>query len=120
MPHAAIDRRHFERIRSSYYLRVYDNETGKLRGSVCDVSKGGMRIVSTDPFQKGKNYTFRIMLPDESILGADVTIAVKNRWAKKNDEEEVYEGGFEFSKKIETGIHSIRALVRDLKAKSDK
>ncbi|MBD3422047.1 MAG: hypothetical protein GF398_18195 [Chitinivibrionales bacterium] len=111
------ERRRLERIKTLYYLRVYDSDSGHYVGSVSDISAKGMRLLSENGFDSDDNHKFLIKLPQGSIFGESITIGVQKRWAKCNEAEATHETGFEFDKKIDDGILAVRSLITDLKNK---
>lgn len=108
------ERRKFERIRASYYLRTYDNKTGDYIGQVSDISQQGMRILCDKPFIPGTAFQIKTLLPEDSMLGESIIVLAVNRWCTKNKENNVYECGFEFKEDAGVGFLSIKTLISDL------
>jgi hypothetical protein len=112
------ERRSLERLKPYYYLRVYDGETDACIGSVADITLKGMRLLSEHPFEAKTRYHFTMRLPQESFFDDVVRIGAYCRWSKISRDEKSYEAGFEFSRGVGEGIHTIRALVSDLQARN--
>jgi c-di-GMP-binding flagellar brake protein YcgR len=110
----SLERRNLERIKLFYYLRVYDRDTEELVGSVYDLSIKGMKLVSERLFAVHSLYYLKILLPEGSILGESITIDAQCRWRSDSNEKNTFEAGFEFVKKVDSGIYVIKKLIEDL------
>jgi len=110
----SLDRRNLDRLKLVYYLRVYERSTQKSIGSVVDISPQGMKLLCDKAFALETPYSFSILLPEGSILGESIAIEAQCRWCKQKDDQGSYEAGFEFTKKIESGVYVIKALIEDL------
>ena len=108
------ERRTVKRMKPYYYLRVYEKDSGDYAGSVIDISRNGMRLVSEDSREPGSTHRFEILLPGDSILGDSVELLARARWSTPHPEEPSYECGFEFAEPASDGILTIAALIKDL------
>jgi hypothetical protein len=111
------ERRCLERLKPYYYLRVYDEKTDDYVGSVVDITIRGMRLLAEYPFEAKSRYHFAMRLPPEGFFGDTVRIGAYCRWSRRSRDESAFEGGFEFSGNVDEGIHTLRALVRDLQGR---
>ena len=110
----SLDRRNLDRLKLVYYLRLYDRATQKPIGSVLDISTQGMKILSDTTFALETPYAFSILLPEGSIFGESIIIDAQCRWCKQKVTGEGCEAGFEFTKKVDSGIYVVKALIEDL------
>jgi sporulation protein YlmC with PRC-barrel domain len=110
----SLERRTLERIKLFYYLRVYDRDSGEFVGSVYDLSIQGMKLVSERLFSVHSLYYLKILLPEGSILGEAISIDAQCRWRCDSNEKNTFEAGFEFVKKVDSGIYVIKKLIEDL------
>lgn len=112
------ERRTLTRFRPYYYLRVFDSEVGDdCVGSVYDISRSGMRLVADRTFDPQTRYEFAIPLPEGSFFGTHVSMTAECRWCRPGVESHSYEAGFQFRGQPSEGLHSIKALLKDLEAK---
>jgi hypothetical protein len=108
------EKRSLKRLEPYYYLRVFDGTNREYVGSVVDISKKGMRLVSERPFSTKSVYNFRMPLPEDSIFGNSMSIEATACWSKKLVGSDGYETGFEFEKPVNDGVIAIGALIKDL------
>lgn len=54
------ERRKITRKNFSYYMRVIDENTGKVVGHISDISSGGFKLDSKDPVPLHKDFRLRI------------------------------------------------------------
>jgi sporulation protein YlmC with PRC-barrel domain len=116
----SLERRNLDRIKLFYYLRVYDRDTGEFVGSVFDLSVQGMKLVSERLFTVQSLYYLKILLPEGSILGESIDIDAQCRWRSDGDQINTFEAGFEFVKKVDSGIYIIKNLIEELLGRKPK
>jgi len=109
------DKRNLKRVEPYYYLRVYDGETKEYVGSVIDISKKGMKLLSERPFLIHTSYRLRLPLPDDSIFGDSLEVEARACWSVPLKESAGYETGFEFEQPVNDGVFAIESIIRDLK-----
>ena len=110
----SLERRNLDRIKLFYYLRVYDRDTREFAGSVFDLSIQGMKLVSERLFTVQSLYYLKILLPEGSILGESIDIDAQCRWRSDGDQINTFEAGFEFVKRVDSGIYIIKNLIEEL------
>ncbi len=112
------EKRHIERIRCYYYLKVYDKETKSDVGSIVDISMKGMRLVGETHFPSDTTCRFLVKLPKGYILGDSFDIDATVRWCNKSEEQSTtyYEAGFEFVNAERKGVIFLRSLLNDFKS----
>jgi hypothetical protein len=111
---AGAEKRSLKRLEPYYYLRVFDGTNREYVGSVVDISKKGMRLISERPFTVKAVYNFRMPLPEDSIFGNTMSIEARACWSKSLEGSNGYETGFEFEKPVNDGVIAIGALIKDL------
>ncbi len=109
------EKRSLKRVEPYYYLRVYDGDTKEYVGSVIDISKKGMKLLSERPFVVESVYHLRLPLPEDSIFGDSMKVEAKTCWCTPLKGSTGYETGFEFEKPVNDGVFAIEAIIRDLK-----
>ena len=109
------EKRSLKRVEPYYYLRVFDADTKTYVGSVIDINKKGMKLLSERPFEVGSVYRLRFPLPEDSIFGDAMGVEGKCCWCTPLKKSAGYETGFEFEKPVSDGIFAIESILRDLK-----
>ena len=72
------DRRKHKRRHTIFYLKVYDETTGKVAGRLVDITIEGMMLVSEKQVDMSNIFDFRLALP-EKINGVDeLTLKAKS------------------------------------------
>ena len=109
------DKRSLKRVEPYYYLRVFDGDTKEYVGSVIDISKKGMKLISERPFSANSVYRLRLPLPEDSIFGDSMKVEARACWSTPLKQSTGYETGFEFEQPVNDGVFAVEAILRDLK-----
>ncbi|MBD3392944.1 MAG: hypothetical protein GF418_12635 [Chitinivibrionales bacterium] len=109
------EKRSLKRVEPYYYLRVYDGDTKSYVGSVVDISKKGMKLLSERPFEIDSTYRLRLPLPEDSIFGDTLKVEAKACWCTPLKGTTGYESGFEFEQPVNDGVFAIESIIRDLR-----
>jgi hypothetical protein len=109
------EKRSLKRVEPYYYLKVYDGDTKKYVGSVIDISKKGMKLLSERPFALNTVYRLRLPLPEDSIFGDTMRVEARACWSTPLKSSTGYETGFEFEQPVTDGVFAIESILRDLK-----
>jgi PilZ domain len=104
-------KRKVKRIHLVYYLLVFDKKTDQLMGHVVDITTGGMKLMSKEPFKPGSVYQFRMALPDEIGSSKEIVFEAKSVWSKTNLFSDFYGTGFTFEKIADEDVAVIRELI---------
>ena len=108
------ERRRFKRIRTAYYLRVYDSVTGVEMGSVVDISEQGLQLIGNSCYPVREHFNLRIILPAGGLLGECIDIPAVGRWTKPSRDGADCATGFEFTEPAGAAIFTIKSLINDL------
>ena len=81
------------------YSSVYEQGTGKILGNLCDLSLGGLMLISQESLEADKEVSLYIDLP-EIISYKDRTLKFKARvaWLQPDVEPGINNIGFQFFK----------------------
>jgi c-di-GMP-binding flagellar brake protein YcgR len=93
------EKRKFARRRPNYYLKVLDESTQELKGSLVDISQAGMMLAGRQPIKVDAVHTFRMALPDSLQGERQVVIKARSVWCNQDidsDFFDYYSAGFEF------------------------
>lgn len=93
------ERRSSRRKRPTYYLRVFDENTDSLAGSLIDISTDGLMLASRKKFRPDENIKIRLALPDAIVGERTLTIKAKNVWCRKELDSGIHDyfsAGFAF------------------------
>jgi hypothetical protein len=104
-------KRTVKRIHLVYYLLVFDGKTGQLAGHVVDITTGGMKLMSKEPFKPETVHHFRMALPDDVGTSKEISFDAKSVWSKDNLFSDFYGTGFTFVKIDDKDIAIIRDLI---------
>ena len=93
-----------------YNLEVYDIDTEQCIGHLVDISLGGFKIISESQIATGKDYHFRICLPEEHAKES-FTMKTKSCWSKTDINPDYFASGFCFIKHSLESIKLIKMLI---------
>jgi hypothetical protein len=90
------ERRTRERRACSLYLRFINQQTGKVVGTLADISAAGFRLESTGPLPLHTSFVFRVEVPNDISGRAYITLAARSRWTSRDPlDPRLYNTGFE-------------------------
>jgi len=90
--------RHFGVSFSSYYIDVYDTETGDPIGRLEDISSGGMRLFSDRDIPSNRLFSFGIKLPSDNGEYREIQFKARSIWCNHEPDSPYYHTGFSFTK----------------------
>lgn len=93
------ERRSRKRRRPTYYLRVFNDRSDQLAGSLIDISPNGLMLASRKKFRNEENIRVRLALPDAIVGEQTLILEAKNIWCRKELDSSVHDyfsAGFEF------------------------
>ena len=93
---AAKERRQLSRKNFTYYMRVFDELSGKQIGQLVDISTGGFKVESTHEIITNVNIKLRIDQMGELSNKNYITFIGKARWCQRDQYDlSVYNVGFQ-------------------------
>ncbi len=103
----AILRRHL-----IYYLRVWDQDSGKLLGHVVDLTTDGLMLISEQPIAVGEVMDLEIRW--QTPEGEPLTIRFKaqSRWSSNDANPDFFDTGFKLLDGSEEVLNPIREVIR--------
>ena len=105
------NKRKLKRRHLIYYLRVFDISNGRLIGHLVDITKEGLMLISEQPLENEKQYTFRMVLPAEILNKAELTFIATVIWCKKDVNPDFYASGFRMISISEEDLVIIESLI---------
>lgn len=93
------ERRARKRRRPTYYLRVFDDHSDQLAGSLIDISPDGLMIASRKKYRGDENIRVRLSLPDAIVGERTLVLDAKNIWCRKELDSSIHDyfsAGFSF------------------------
>ena len=104
------EKRKHRRANLVYNLEVYDLDTKQCVGHLVDISLGGFKMVSESQIETGKDYQFRIYLPEDH---SKEYLSIKGRscWSKTDINPDYFASGFCFIKHSLESIKLIKMLI---------
>lgn len=76
------DRRHVERKRLAYYIRVSDNDTGQIIGQVIDINRNGLSLDMTKLMPLERDFNLRLDLMDASFEKLFISFTARTKWQR--------------------------------------
>lgn len=88
------ERREIKRQHLSYYLRVYNRNTGRILGHIVNLSDSGFMLVSCLPIMTDQRYQLRMVLPDSVHRFTRVDFDAWCHWSQQDIAPDAYDSGF--------------------------
>lgn len=101
------ERRKHKRRNSIFYIKVFDNKTGKIVGRLVDITTGGMMLVSERPLKIGTVSKYRMPLPEKIHDVSEITFEAKSVWNGPDVNTDFFDTGFQF---VEPSIETINLI----------
>ncbi len=86
--------RKFKRRHLIYYLEIFDDESGKLLGHLVDLTVSGLKMVSREEIETGRDIRLRLSMPEEYCKERQVVFDAKSMWCGPDVNPEFYATGF--------------------------
>jgi hypothetical protein len=107
------ERRGLKRRHLLYYLRVFDQSTGRQIGHLVDITKEGMMVMSERPIRPGRTLSLRMMLPEEVSKEAAVEFEATSLWTGQDINPEFYDTGFKVTNITRRQLAMLETLIED-------
>jgi c-di-GMP-binding flagellar brake protein YcgR len=108
-----MEKRRNKRRHIIYYLRVFERDTGQLIGQLVDITTSGMKLISEQPIEIGKEFKLRMVLPEKIDRKEEIHFDVKGMWVKRDINPNFFSIGFEFLRIAEEDVGIIQNLIYD-------
>jgi len=92
-----------------YYLQVVSAISGKPRGRLGDLSADGMLLLTSSPFEVGKNYHLRVEMPEDDPEPLALTVRAECSWVRKDANPDITLAGFKF---VQLTVPALKAINR--------
>ena len=112
------EKRKLKRVHLIYYLRIFDIETGKHVGHLVDITTEGIMMISENPLQSGKDFSFKMLLPGTITGREEISFKARSLWCKKDFNPDFYVSGLKIEKISFKEIKTIAALINQYGFKS--
>jgi len=90
------ERRKHKRRHTIFYIRVFDEKTGKMAGRLVDITTKGMMLVNEEPITPHSMYRLILPLPEEIRGIGEIVLNAKSVWCEPDINDNFYDAGFEF------------------------
>jgi hypothetical protein len=104
------DHRGLSRIRATYFLRIFDNQTSEELGHMADISTGGLLVIGEKKIAVDRTFSLWFEAPAADAARERVSVEAKSLWSKPDPSPGLYATGFEV---IEPTAYA-RAKIGDL------
>ncbi len=107
----AGEERTLKRRHLIYYLEVFNDESDEILGHVVDITTKGIKLVSKKHIETKKNYTLRMVLPEEHFKGSSITFDAISMWSDRDVNPDFFVTGFQTSELDKKATNTIKKLV---------
>ena len=108
-----IEKRAIARRHLVFYLRVFDEATGKILGHLADISEQGIMLVSEKKIKAERDFRMKIKLPKEVSGREELTFSATSCWCKQDSNPDFYICGFRITGFDHELGEQIQALIQD-------
>ena len=77
-----------------YYLEVFDDASGDLLGHLVDLTVEGMKLVSKNKIEVGKEFTMKMIMPEEYSKERFVRFQATSMWSNPDVNPDFFATGF--------------------------
>ncbi|MDP0562454.1 MAG: hypothetical protein QS721_09095 [Candidatus Endonucleobacter sp. (ex Gigantidas childressi)] len=88
------ENRPIKRCQLSNYLEVYNRNTMREMGSICNISCNGLMLVSCIPVLIGAVYNMRIVIPDDNGGKVFLDFDARCHWCKPDVGPDFFDSGY--------------------------
>ena len=110
-----IEKRTMKRWQLIFYLRVFDEDTGKLLGYVVDISINGMMLISDQPIPLQKDYDLWLDVPRDDGQREKVSLQAHSLWSQRDVNPDFFDTGFCLVDATNEQIYRIQLIIDDYK-----
>jgi len=105
------DQRRLDRIKITYYLRVFDVGTDAMLGHVADITTEGMMIVSERPIPQNRKYRLWMEFPGKDHHNERAELEAESVWSRQDLNPNFYDSGFRLINPSREALNRIRDLI---------
>lgn len=115
LPGGILDeRRREQRKHISYYLRIFDHDSGELIGHLIDFSNDGLRVLTEEPVETGMDFKLRLDLAAVMNFEQQLLFDAKSVWLEQDYSSNSYNCGFVIVKISNKTREIIEQLIAQL------
>jgi hypothetical protein len=108
-----MEGRHTQRRLIIYYLRVYEQDSGKLLGYLADLTTKGLMVISDEKVRVGKTSRLKMDLPKKMKGTKQLIFKAKARWCKPDVNPGFFNTGYRMLNLSKEDAQTIDVLIRD-------
>jgi hypothetical protein len=112
------NKRQRKRIHLIYYLRIFDTDSGADMGHLVDITPQGFMMVSEAPVPVGKEFSFRMELPNKVDGPEEVRFCARCLWCQQDFIPDYYLSGYQIKDMAPQEEKIITALINSYGFKS--
>jgi len=112
------NKRQHKRAHLIYYLRIFDTDNGADIGHLVDITPQGIMLISEKPITVGKDFSFRMQLPDLVADHEEVSFSARCLWCKQDFIPDFYVSGYLIENISPQETKTIIALINSYGFKS--
>jgi hypothetical protein len=108
-----MEGRHTQRKQIIYYLRVYEQSTGKLLGYLADLTTKGLMVIGDQKVRVGKTSRLRMDLPTKMKGAKQIIFKARVMWCKPDANPDFFITGYRMLNLLKEDTQTISGLIRD-------
>jgi hypothetical protein len=108
-----LERRKLKRRHLIYYLRVFNRLNDALVGHLVDITTEGVMLISEEPIEIDKDFTFRMALPTGMWGKDDIEFDAQSVWCKRDINPLFFVTGFKLSNIPAELVAIIESLIEN-------
>ncbi len=108
----AYDRKH-NRHHLVYYLRIFENNTGKLIGHLVNITAKGIMVLSDEPIELNASFQLKMLLPGKASEKQSMVFNAKSLWCERDVNADFFDTGFQLIDVSQSNVEAIKALIED-------
>ena len=107
------ERRNLERRHLIYYLRIFDRDTDRAIGRLCDITPEGIMMISENTIETDKLFNLRLVLPEQFWGIEEYAFEAESVWCKPDDIPQFYNTGFKLLDNSEKNKSIFERLIHE-------
>jgi hypothetical protein len=110
-----IEKRKRRRWELIFFLRVFDEQSGKLLGHVVDIHEEGLMLLSEKPIELNRDYDLALEMPNIDRSGRKkVSLKAHAIWQSADANPDLVDTGFQLINPKKDAVRTIGDLIEEL------
>ncbi len=105
------ERRKYPRKDLLLFANVFNSESGRIIGTLLNITFEGAMILSENQVDKGKVMELHIKLPEDFVQKNELVFSANSRWCAPDINPEFFDVGYQFANVSEEDSRIIQAII---------